>query len=510
MIEIEEVLYQWLKGMSLKGISRSLGISRNTVKKLIVQAQQAGLTRQSKVEEIEGLRSSWRKLCSKVPPQKAPAQSYLATQHEQITHWREMPHMTVTQMVRLFGEKGARVSETSLRRYITKHFPALPKSTVHLKTVPGRQAQVDFCYVGMMVDPLTHKQRKAHAFIMVLSHSRYRFVRFVFRQDVATWIDCHSRAFHFFGGVPETVMLDNLKAGVVRANIYDPIFNRSYGELERHYGFVCDPNKVRTAQHKGRVECSVMIVRQQLLAGRTFKDIDQANSAALHWCRHEIATRVTRTTGHTPWELFTSQEKATLKPLPATDYECAVWQELKVHQDHHVVFQGSYYSVPTPYIGQMVWLRAGKRMVEIYVNNQKIKNHIRCQSPGQWVTDPQDYPTNKQAFLSKDKEYCVQQAQQIGPFTTQFLETISKIPTLIGQRKAQAVLRLAIKHGNARLESACQRSIAFDNYTYRTLKKILAHKYEEQLDQPVPCVLGHQTSYIRSAHEFVPLQGVSQ
>ena len=98
------------------------------------------------------------------------------------------------------------------------------------------------------------------------------------------------------------------------------------------------------------------------------------------------------------------------------------------------VFQGSYYSVPTPYIGQIVWLRAGKRMVEIYVNNQKIKSHIRCQSRGQWMTDPQDYPTNKQAFLSKDKEYCVQQAQQIGPFTTQFLETILKAPTMIGQR----------------------------------------------------------------------------
>ncbi len=277
--------------------------------------------------------------------------------------------------------------------------------------MPGRQAQVDFCYVGMMIDPLTHKQRKAYAFIMVLSHSRYRFVRFVFRQDIANWIDCHIRAFHFFGGVPETVMLDNLKAGVLKADIYDPVFNRSYGELERHYGFVCDPNKVKTAQHKGKVERSVKLVRQQLLAGRSFEDIEQVNAGALHWCRHEIANQVTRTTGRTPWELFTDQEKATLKPLPATDYERALWQEVKVHLDQQVMLEGSYYSVPTSYIGQALWLRTTQRMVKIYEDTQKIKSHIRATNRGQWITDPQDYPMHKQDFLTKDKDYCVQQAQ---------------------------------------------------------------------------------------------------
>jgi transposase len=84
---------------------------------------------------------------------------------------------------------------------------------------------------------------------MALSSSRHRFVRFVFCQDVATWIDCHVRAFAFFGGVPTSVVLDNLKSGVIKPDIYDPTLNRAYGELERHYGFVADPAAVDLARH---------------------------------------------------------------------------------------------------------------------------------------------------------------------------------------------------------------------------------------------------------------------
>ena len=507
MIEIEEVLYQWLKGISIKGISRSLKISRNTVKKAIAQGQSLGLSLQSRVEEIDNLRSVLVGTRCKSLRSKSPAQHYLSTHHQQIEQWRQMPYMTAVQMVRLFGEQNIRISETSLRRYIAQHFPSLPKSTVHLTTVPGRQAQVDFCYAGMMFDSLTQKMRKAYGFVMSLSHSRHRFVRFVFSQDVTTWIDCHIRAFHFFGGVPETVMLDNLKAGVIKANIYDPVLNRSYGELERHYGFVCDPNKVKTPQHKGKVERSMPIVRQQVLAGRNFKDIEEANEAALHWCRYEISQRVTRTTGQTPWDLFQSQEKPMLKALPATDYECALWQELKVHRDHHVVFDGSYYSVPTQYIGQKVWLRATKRVVDIYAQAQKIKTHVRTQSRGKWVTDQQDYPVSKQAFLSQDKENCLKQALQIGPCTTQFLEIILKGSTMHGQRTAQAILRLASEYSESRLEAACQHCLSFNNYTYRSLQKTLKNGYEQHNQQDDPVILSRQTSYVRPNHAFAPLQG---
>ena len=133
---------------------------------------------------------------------------------------------------------------------------------------------MDFGRTGFLYDPITQKERKSWAFIMSLSYSRHRFVRFVFSMDSPTWIDCHMRAFAFFGGVPATVVLDNLKSGVLKADIYDPTLNLAYADLERHYGFVADPAKVRSPKLKGKVERVVPVVRQHLLAGRSFKDLD--------------------------------------------------------------------------------------------------------------------------------------------------------------------------------------------------------------------------------------------
>ena len=513
MVEIDEILYRWLKGISERKIAQSLGVSRNTVKKIVFQAKAAGLKRTSEQAEAEEkIGALWNLLYDKKKP-SGGAQAYIASHHEQVMAWLSAPHMTVNQMVRLFKEQGHAVSETSLRRYIRKHIPSLPSSTVHLQTVPGHQAQVDFGYAGLMKDPVSQKMRKAHAFIMTLSHSRHRFVGFVFRQDAKSWIDCHIRAFHFFGGVPATVMIDNLKSGVTTADFYDPVLNRTYGELERHYGFVCDPTKVRTPEHKGKVERSVTIVRQQVIAGRAFKDIEEANAYALQWCRHEIGTRPSRTTGQAPWESFIQEEKNFLKPLPAQDYEYATWQELKVHRDHHIVFEGSFYSVQTQYIGAMVWVRASQRMVDIYVNHQRIKRHIRACNRGQWVTDPQDYPKGAKAFLEKDKAYCLEQGRLIGTSAYQFLSQVLEKPGLVNQRRAQAILRLAGKYGVQRLEAACQRAISFENYTYRSLKGILAQGLDGQPlqeDRTARTTLPEQTSYLRGQHEFQPVcQGAS-
>tara|TARA_B100001750_G_scaffold81172_1_gene64511 strand:+ start:347 stop:1882 length:1536 start_codon:yes stop_codon:yes gene_type:complete len=508
MIEVEEVIYRWRQGMSTRRIAHTLGIARNTVRRLITQAQQTGLTVESTESDLETLKNNLASLrCQQVKNiSKRTAYLYFETHHAQIIQWREMPHMTVSQMIRLFQEKGKKVSETSLRRYLHEHFPVLPTSTVHLETIPGQQAQVDFGYMGLMFDSLTQRQRKAYAFIMTLSHSRYRFVHFVFGQDIATWIDCHRRAFQFFGGVPLTIMLDNLKAGVIKAHIYDPILNRTYGECERHYGFMCDPNKIKMPRHKGKVERSVSLVRQQILAGRTFKDIIEANSKALQWCREEIATRVCRSTGRTPLDIFENEEKVCLKPLPLKEYEAAHWQELKVHRDHHVVFEGSYYSVPTAYIGKKIWLRASLRMIEIYSEHQKIKVHIRSSIRGKWVTDQQDYPESKRLFLENNSKSCLKQAQLVGPFTAQFMEKILEGSTVIGQRKAQAILRLRDHYGHQRLEAACQRSVGFDNFTHMSLKNILNHGLEKVPDETqCPIILGQETSYLRSSDIF--LQG---
>jgi len=107
----------------------------------------------------------------------------------------------------------------------------------------------------------------------------------------------------------------------VKPDLYDPTINRAYAELERHYGFVADPAKVRTPEHKGKVERSVPLVRQQLVAGRAYADLAEANEKALAWCRDEVGMRPHGTTHEAPCIRFERDEKAALKELPATRFD---------------------------------------------------------------------------------------------------------------------------------------------------------------------------------------------
>jgi transposase len=302
MIEISEILYRWSKNLKIKAICKSLGYARNSVRKIIKEAQECGLNQSHQPEEIDAIVIKMKeKKELNVDLNKVIASSIftnLNSYDERIESWLLEKSMTITQIRRLIKESGFEVSDTSLRRYINQKFSSLlnpgKKYTMPLFTDPGEEAQVDYGFVGLMKDSKTGKMRKTYAFVMVLANSRHRYVEFSFSQDVKSWVQSHINAFKFFGGVPKTILLDNLKAGIIKANIYDPTINITYAELERFYGFVADPAKVRTPEHKGKVERSVLIVKQQLIAGRIYDNINHANEAAYNWCSNIIAHRITR------------------------------------------------------------------------------------------------------------------------------------------------------------------------------------------------------------------------
>jgi len=197
--------------------------------------------------------------------------------------------------------------------------------------------------------------------------------------------------------------------------------------------------------------------------------------------------------------MFVREEKALLRALPSEDYVCPTWQKAKVHRDHHVVFEGSFYSVPTQYIGKELWIRASDRIVDLYLDHERIKTHVRAQTKGQWITDQQDYPKKARIFLEKDKSQCLKQAQMVGHSTYELLSQVLVSPALLHQRKAQAILRLGDKHGLSRLEAACKRALSFNNIAYVSLKRILIHGLEkEETLEDGKRSLSHQASYLRS------------
>jgi len=501
MIEISEILYRKQKGDKIKQIAKSLGYSKNTIKNVIKEADTYKTKIEDSADQIATAINKIRRSIKKQYGQETIA-AKLKPYESKVQTWLTQPSMTITQIGRLLLENGIGVSETSLRRYVKTHFPSVTKNyTIPLVSIPGQEAQVDYGYVGLMKDGLG-KAHKAYAFIMTMSYSRYRFVEYSFKQDVKSWIASHINAFKFFGGVPQTVLLDNLKSGIIKADIYDPTINRSYAELERFYSFTVDPAKVRKPEHKGKVERSVLIVKQQLIAGREYSDIGDANTKAKQWCTETIAKVVTKTTGKTPEALFI-QERELLNPLPKESFDLAEWLIGKVHKDHHIVVKGNFYSVPTKYIDKEVSIRSGLSTIKIFYDHDLIKTHVKLEGRGLWSSDINDYPEAARKYLTQTPNECFKKASMIGEAVRAVVETILDKPSKQRLRKAHAVLRLAEQYGNERVNAACNKAITFKNYEYKTIKSMLEKNIETQEPEQIPEIkYKAKLSYIRPANYY--------
>lgn len=505
MSTIREVLYQHIKGNSQRQIARSFDLSRDTVRKYIELAKPENLTALTSDYQLNEIAIKVEeKLYQNGARQKASAMEILVKYNEEIGNWLNQRNITHTQIQRLLLAEGVKVSNRSINRYIQKVFPKLPKNTIHIKTEPGQEAQVDFGYIGKMQD-VEGKNRKLYAFVMTLSHSRYRYVEFTFSQNQVSWAQLHINAFNFFGGVPNRIILDNLKAGVIKPDIYDPTLNETYSELSRFYSFTIDPTKVFKPEHKGKVERSIRIVKEQLIAGKSYHNIIEANSEAIKWCKNEISHRVCTTTGSKPIDLYLFEEKEHLLPMPSSVFDMPIWTRCRVQNDHHFVVKGNFYSVPTKYIGEEISVRLGMKTVTAYYKHQIIKTHARNYNKGQWITDEKDYPKSALYYLENNPEKCLSCAKGIGNSTYQVISRILASGGRISLRKVQGILRLSQTYGNDRLEAACLRAVSYDNYTYEAISNILKNKLDQY---SIPNIEGGKVknitanAYIRDPKEY--------
>jgi hypothetical protein len=346
--------------------------------------------------------------------------------------------------------------------------------------------------------------RKGWVFVMTLGFSRHQYAEIVFDQKIETWIELHVRAFEWFGGTVKRIVLDNLKAGIVKAVIHDQEAQRSYRELAEHYGFLISPCRPGTPRHKGKVESGVRYVKRNALAGREFRDVEEANRHLLRWVEQTAGTRIHGTTQEQPLVRF-AREREKLCPLPTSRYEVIVWKQAKLHPDCHMVFDYSYYSGPHWLVGKKLWLKATPRRVEVHRGYERIATHERASQRGSRKTIPDHLPPEKLAGLLPEPLRLRAAAKEVGPFTGEFIERLLGEKPLDRLRGAQGVLKLRHRYTSARLEAACRRALAFDELRYHTVKDILKRGLDlepvEVMDSgPLP-----KTSlFARSVVELVP------
>jgi transposase len=478
MPNVTEILVHWDAGRSQSEIADSLGLDRKTVKKYLTPAIEAGLVSGSGRSQEE-----WASLVSEWFPQLGDSSlrqvswPLIEPHRDYIVAQLELGVRKATIHQRLRDVHGLTASVASVKRWITAN---LPEQALRSKVTvlgedppPGSEGQIDYGYLGMWLDPIGGRRRRVWGFVMVLCCSRHLFLRPVLRMDQAAWTQCHVEAFEFFGGCPALLVPDNLKTGVVKADLYDPLLNRSYAELAAHYGVLIDPARARKPKDKPRVERPMPYCRDSFFRGREFASIEAMQSAARDWSLNVAGRRSCRPLeGAAPVSVFDAVERDELTPLPRSVFVLASWSTPTVGPDIHVKVGKTLYSVPWRFIGTKVDARATATTVQIFSRGELICTHPFKAKGKQ--TDFSHYPPEKIAFRMRTPSWCRLRAAEIGEHTTAVIADLLSINALFRLRSAQGVLGLADKHGPARLEAACGKALAVGDPTYRTIKGILA------------------------------------
>ena len=167
-------------------------------------------------------------------------------------------------------------------------------------------------------------------------------------------------------------------------------------------------------------------------------------------------------------------------PLPDRPPELATWASVTVHGDGHVQFEKCRYSVPYRRVRRTLWLRPSETTVRLYHEVALVAVHPRLHKPGSRHTVDEHMPPEAIAYKMRDPQWCLKQAEALGPGCKGLIEALFAHRVLDNLRAAQGVVRLAKTYGPARLEAACARALAFDSPRYRTVKTILNNGLDQQ------------------------------
>ena len=415
------------KGYSQRAISRELGISRKTVKKFFEEIQK-GNVQVPKIEKIK----------------------ILDKHKDQIKEWFSMGLTGVLIQEKLLKEKALKISYASVSRYLAQF--KIPEVYIPLIAKPGEEGQVDFGYLGRFIKD--GKPVKVWCFSMVLSHSRYSYNCLVTNQNVDSFINSHIKSFEYFGAVPHTSKIDNLKAGVITPNFYEPTIQIQYAEFLEYYNCAPITARVRRGQDKGKVEAGVKYVKNNFLKRVEHSDFYRLEKELLDWTTNICNKRLHGTTKKIPAEVFLQSEKKEMKALPLKRYELFKIEHRKVNTYGHISYKNNFYSVPYNYIGKKLILKSNDAILKIYDNANQIALHQINKNKGEFITRDEHAPPEKQ---KKTEEMYRQKAIAFGSETLEFLEKVKKEKTYTWIRIIRGVFSLKRNYDFEIINLACKQ-----------------------------------------------------
>jgi len=450
-------------GISQHEINRKTGIDRKTVRK-IAQALAGANSPMATGSSV---------MASQIPPPRPPAplpahaRSACESHREWIEAQVRLGRNATAIYQDLVDHHGFTSRYNSVKRFCRGLRRREPAQFDRLEFLPGEEAQVDYGE-GALTLTASGRYRRPRLFVMTLRYSRRSFRRVVWTSSSETWARLHEEAFRYFGGCPQYVVLDNLKEGVIKPDLYEPELNRVYAAMLAHYSVVADPARVQDPNRKGTVESAIQHTQATALKGKRFESIEAQNAHLAQWEEHWAAKRIHGRARRQVEEMF-QEERPHLKPLPIEGFRYFTESVRTVQDDSTVQIDYAWYAARPAAIGSQVLVRAYAHEIEIrdVKTLELVRRHTRA-AKGE-VRLPED----ERVFNpSRQTHRILARAEAIGPQANALCRQLFDRRGREAQRSMWGIVGLAARYPAWIVERACTVAIAGSSPSYKAVRAL--------------------------------------
>lgn len=493
-------------GTSQREIERLTGVDRKTIRRyererLGSPANSPGVATGSEPGKmvISAVESPPpRPPAAPVQPARSPKQARSACEvhREWIEAQVQLGRNAVSIYQDLVEQHGFTHRYNSVKRFVRGLKAREPERFDVLESLPGEEAQVDFGQ-GALTRTANGKYRRPYLFVMTLKYSGKSFRKVLWQADQQSWARLHEEAFHAFGGVSTYVVLDNLKQGVIRPDLYEPQLNPVYAALLGHYGAVADVCRVADPDRKGTVENAIQHTQTTALKGRKFEAIDAQNEWLVHWEARWAAPRIHGRKKRQVLAMF-EEERPHLRPLPTEHFRFFRQLTRTVDDAGCVQVEASYYAAsPAPLYSQ-VTVRIFEREIEILgEDGQVLRRHDKAARRGQYVLPEADRIFNP----SRQTAQLIGRVSKIGPRSAQLAREIFARLGRPGEKAIYGMANLPRRYKRADIEQACEHVLRLSQPSYQALKRIL-ERTQNTATAASSASLQQAGPHIRSIEEY--------
>jgi transposase len=493
--ELKSMFRRWHAGHTLSSIKRVLMCDRNTIRNYINLFSTAGYVPGCPFPDDQTLAVQLHAMLPLKTRQRGVRNLFLKHKDEimDLVTRKIEPVKPKTAFLIVKEKYDLPGSYETFKLFIREHALEIrrPAAPLRIELPPGKEIQLDYGTVGSLYDPHEKRNRTVYAFCARLSFSRLPLIMFVHTQDTVSFVERNIEMVEFFGGAPEFITIDNLKAGVIKPDLYDPEMNRSYAEFALHYNTFINPCRVGKATDKGKIERLVPSARELF---RRLKEVHpsfslgELNQKALTWCREEYGKAKHGTTGIPPLVLFEEEEKSTLIPLPEARFEIPVWKKVKVGADRFFTFDGKYFCMPYEYRGKTLLARKSGAIVRVFTEHHVlVREYVASGKRFSWL--PGDFPKDREALMQGDyPQWLLKQARFFGPSTEKLIRSVLQSHAYLHARRARGILSMLEKYRKHPFrEEICGKACAMNIHTPKKISLMLeAEKRQYHFDFIIP------------------------